>query len=240
MVALAGCGGGAAVGGTPNSLSSIILAPHTPIAMQGCVVTAQQVEGPYFVDAKLDRADIRSDPKSGVQSAGVPLQLSLQLNQISATGCVPLAGAIVDIWQCDALGAYSGFNDPRAGGDLRAQQFLRGFQRSDARGLVTFQTIYPGWYSGRAVHIHFKVRTQPNGPRGHELTSQLYFDETLTDQVHASNAYVKHGNRNMRNERDFIFRWGGEELVLNARREGDGFVAQHTIGVRMNSQLPTA
>ena len=233
LAALSGCSGGAAGGGGSASVSSIILAPHTPTAVQGCVMSAQQVEGPYFVDTKLDRSDIRSDPKSGVIRSGVPLQLSLQLNQISANTCAPLVGAMVDIWQCDAMGAYSGFNDPRAGGDLREQHFLRGFQRTDAQGRVTFQTIYPGWYSGRAVHIHFKVRTQPDGARGHALTSQLYFDETLNDQIHATSSYAKHGVRDTRNERDFIFRRGGEALTLAVERTGDTLLAQHVIGVQI-------
>lgn len=230
--ALVGCTGSAQSTLNEQSLASIVLAPYVPPTQQACVVSAAQVEGPYFNDAKLERADVRSDPRTGVLRAGVPLELNLQLNHVSNTGCAPIVGAIVDIWQCDAHGAYSAFNDPRAGGDLRSQHFLRGYQTSDTQGRVRFQTIYPGWYSGRAVHIHFKVRTQPQGARGHEFTSQLYFNESLTDQIHATRAYLAHGTRDMRNERDFIFRRGGEALTLTVQRVGEQLRAEHVIGVR--------
>src|SRR6188508_2290795 len=117
-----------------------------------CVVTPALTEGPYFVDEMLNRSDIRSDPATGAARPGVPLDLTLALSQVGASGCGPLAGALVDMWHCDALGVYSDVSAQRSVG----QQFLRGYQISDAGGNVRFTTIYPGWYQGRAVHIHFK------------------------------------------------------------------------------------
>ena len=112
-----------------------------------------------------------------------PLQLALAVSTLRGGACTPLAGAVVDVWHCDALGAYSDVRDP--GGSTVGQKFLRGAQTTDTAGLARFTTIYPGAYAGRAVHIHFKVRTGAATARGHEFTSQIYFDDALTDQVHA-------------------------------------------------------
>ena len=91
----------------------------------------------------------------------MPLTLTVALSQVAASGaCTPLANALVDMWHCDALGVYSDVSSQNTLG----QRFLRGYQVSDANGQVQFLTIYPGWYAGRAVHIHFKVRTEPAAP----------------------------------------------------------------------------
>ena len=111
-------------------------------ATPACVVRPQQTEGPYFVDEKLTRSDIRSDPASGAMKPGAPLQLTFNVSRVGA-GCTPLTGAIVDLWHCDALGAYSDVKDP--GGSTVGQKFLRGSQVTDARGAAHFTTIYPGW-----------------------------------------------------------------------------------------------
>ena len=177
----------------------------------GCVVRPQQTEGPYFVDARLNRADIRSDPATGAQKPGAPLDVVFRVSDLAGGRCVPLAGAVVDVWHCDAQGAYSDVQD--AVGDTRGQRFLRGYQVTDPAGLARFSTIYPGWYEGRAVHIHFKIRTAPAAARGREFTSQLYFDDALTEQVHAQAPYARRGRR-VPNERDGLFRRGGRDLVL--------------------------
>ena len=148
-------------------------------------------------------------------SPGVPLRLSLRVSQVTAAGaCAPLAGALVDLWQCDALGVYSDFADTTAKFDARGKKFLRGYQVTDAKGAVAFTTIYPGWYPGRAVHLHFKVRTNPTGASGTDFTSQLYFDEALTDKVHARAPYATKGRRITTNEMDGIFKSGGRQLML--------------------------
>ena len=205
-------------------------------AVPACVVRPQQTEGPYFVDEKLDRSDIRSDPASGTMKPGAPLQITLNVSRAGA-GCTPLAGAIVDLWHCDALGAYSDVTDP--GGSTVGQKFLRGSQVTDAGGKAHFTTIYPGWYQGRAVHVHFKIRTRPpsgtrpsSGP-GHEFTSQLYFDDALTDRIHALAPYATRGRRTVRNEGDGLFLQGGRQLILGVTERGPGYAGTFDIGLQI-------
>jgi protocatechuate 3,4-dioxygenase beta subunit len=188
-----------------------------------CVVQPQQTEGPYFVDGMLQRADVRTEPPSGPAKAGVPLALTFNVSSMSEGGaCTPLAGAHVDLWQCDALGIYSGVKDPSF--DTSGQKFLRGYQLTDATGRAAFTTIYPGWYQGRAVHIHFKIRTNPAGASGQEFTSQLYFDEAMNDRILAQPPYAaKAPSGRTRNASDRIFQNGGAQLVLALEPRGDGY-----------------
>lgn len=195
-----------------------------------CVVTPTQTEGPYFVDQRLNRSDIRSDPADGSLRSGVPLLLTLRVAATSTSGCTPLAGAMVDIWHCDADGAYSGTADPHF--DTRGSRFLRGYQLSDREGIVRFTTIYPGWYPGRAVHIHFKVRATDSARRPVEFTSQLYFDDAFTDRVHVRDPYARRGQRRTRNEGDGIYRDGGSRLTLAASETEHGCAASFEVALR--------
>jgi protocatechuate 3,4-dioxygenase beta subunit len=140
----------------------------------------------------------------------------------------------VHLWQCDANGRYSdvgGWSESTAG-----QKFLRGFQTTDAAGTATFTTIYPGWYEGRAVHVHFKIRTPASGARSKEFTSQLYFDDALSDRVLANAAYPPGATqRRMRNDRDGLFRTNGKPLLLDVREERDGLAATFEIGLELPS-----
>ena len=196
-----------------------------------CVVVPQQTEGPYFVDEHLDRSDIRSDPGTGLVSAGVPLALAFRVTRVGTGGCTPLEGAIVDVWHCDAAGAYSDVSDGRAGFNNRGNKFLRGFQKTGADGVAKFATIYPGWYQGRAVHIHFKIRSS-GGARAQALTSQLYFDDALNAKVFAQAPYTAKGIGGlMPNARDGIFRDGGKRLVLNVKQSGEGYAGTFDVGL---------
>ena len=112
------------------------------------------------------------------------------------------------------------------------QTFLRGHQVTDANGNVQFTTIYPGWYPGRAVHIHFKVRSAAGSSAAYEFTSQFYFDERMTDRVHARAPYSTHTGQRMRNESDGIFRDGGAQLTLPVTERGQGYAAGFTVGMR--------
>ncbi|CAN5272156.1 intradiol ring-cleavage dioxygenase [soil metagenome] len=202
-------------------------------AIPGCVVRPEQTEGPYFVDTRLSRSDIRSDPARGdAVTPGTPLELTFNVSSLAGSACTPLAGAIVDVWQCDALGIYSGVRDPQF--DTGGQQFLRGHQLTDAQGIARFTTIYPGWYRGRAVHIHFKIRSSPSAIRGQEFTSQLYFPDGLTDAVHAEAPYSEKGARDRRNEQDGIYnRSGGSRLLVHPTRSGGGYAATFDIALAM-------
>jgi protocatechuate 3,4-dioxygenase beta subunit len=209
----------------------------TPVLSFGqvppCVVVPAQMEGPYFVEGRLNRSDIRSDPSDNSVAPGVPLRVSLRVSRLSAAGaCGPLANAVVDVWQCDALGRYSDFADTRAQFDTRGRKFLRGHQVTGADGQVEFTTIYPGWYPGRAVHIHFKIRTNPGGP-GTDFTSQLYFDESVTDKVHGQPPYSTKGRRSTMNANDGIFRQGGSQLMLNLKEEGGGYAGRFELALKM-------
>lgn len=199
--------------------------------LPSCVVRPQQTEGPYFVDEKLKRSDIRSDPTSGVVKAGVPLALTFNISRISGGTCTPLAGAQVDVWHCDALGIYSDVTDP--GFNTVGQKFLRGYQMTDATGMARFTTIYPGWYRGRTVHVHFKIRSSPGSARGYDFTSQLYFDDALTDRVHARAPYASKGQRTLRNSGDGIFLNGGQQLMLAPTTTGQGYAATFNIGLQI-------
>jgi protocatechuate 3,4-dioxygenase beta subunit len=191
-----------------------------------CVVRPDLTEGPFFVDEELLRADIRSDPATGEVSAGTPLAISFLVSRLDSASCRPLAGARVDVWQCDALGAYSGV------ADTAKKKFLRGAQITDESGRASFLTIYPGWYRGRTVHIHFKIRSRTNAAAASEFSSQLFFDEALTDAVHASAPYSSRGMRTLRNDDDWIYRRGGSALMLDVGPDGSGgYAATFDIGL---------
>ncbi len=210
-----------------------VFAAQAP-ALPGCIARPESTEGPYFVNAELNRSDIRTEPSTGAVSEGVPLQLAFNVSQITDGTCGVLAGAMVDVWQCDAAGAYSGFTDGRAGFQTEGLTFLRGYQRTDANGVARFTTIYPGWYQGRTVHLHFKVRTEVAG-QPYEFTSQLYFDDALTDRVHAQAPYAAKGRREMRNPNDFIFRdAGGASLVLALSEAASGFATTFDLGLDLS------
>ncbi|MEO5798690.1 MAG: intradiol ring-cleavage dioxygenase [Gemmatimonadales bacterium] len=200
-----------------------------------CVVRPAQVEGPYFVDEKLERSDIRSDPATRVLSPGTPLLLTFRVSRLLRGLCAPLAGATVDIWHCDALGIYSDERDEAAGFDSRGKKFLRGYQTTSRAGLARFVSIYPGWYEGRAVHVHFKIRTAGASGTHHDFTSQLYFNDTLTDRVHARAPYATKGKGRLPNAADDIFReQHGPDLILNTTRRGGGYAAIFDVAVSID------
>ncbi|MBW4482328.1 MAG: intradiol ring-cleavage dioxygenase [Tildeniella torsiva UHER 1998/13D] len=213
---------------------------QSPAAGQpACTVRPQQTEGPYFVDEGLNRSDIRADPASGAVKPGVPLRLQFQVSQMGGDSCAPLAGAIVDVWHCDATGVYSDVSD-RSFSTL-GQKFLRGSQVTGGDGTVEFLTIYPGWYPGRTVHIHFKIRTsgasvQNNGQsnsQGYEFTSQLYFDDALSDRIYTQAPYSTSGQRTTRNSNDGIFQGGGEQLTLAVTQDGEGYTGRFDVGLEL-------
>lgn len=199
-------------------------------SLPGCVVKPEQTEGPYFVDEKLNRSDIRFDPSDGSIREGVPLQLVFQVSQISSGACTPLAGAIVDVWHCDAEGVYSDVDERRF--NTLGKKFLRGYQTTDANGTAQFVTIYPGWYPGRAVHIHFKIRTNSASQASREFTSQLYFDDALTEQIYQQPPYATSSQHTL-NAQDGIFRNGGDQLTLQLTPAAAGYIGKFSIGLQL-------
>ena len=195
-----------------------------------CVVRPELTIGSHFVDDQLNRSDIRYDPLEENVSPGTPLTLNIRVFNAASNRCTPLKGAQVDVWHCDAMGIYSGVIEHVF--NTRGQQFLRGYQFTDADGRVQFQTIYPGWYSGRTVHIHFTIRTKTPTGRAYQFTSQLFFRDAVTDLVHSKKPYKKKGERDTRNRDDSIFKMGGSQLLLNVRGDGaGGYIASINIGL---------
>ena len=236
---VAGCVPGSAqptstprAGASYGAAATALPAEATSAAGSGaCVVRPELTEGPYFVDERLNRSDIRSDPGTGVVEQGALLALTFRVSQVGDGSCVPLEGAWVDIWHCNALGVYSDVSDP--GFDSSGQQFLRGYQATDADGVAAFTSIYPGWYSGRTVHIHFKIRTGVGEGETsfYDFTAQLFFDEALNDQVHTQQPYASKGYRDTLNSRDNIY---DDRLLLTVAETGQGYAAVFDIGLQID------
>lgn len=191
-----------------------------------CIVRPALTEGPYYVDEKLNRSDIRSDPSDGSVKDGLALQITMNVSQINGSDCTALAGATVDVWHCDAAGVYSDASDPSF--NTKGKKFLRGYQTTDANGQVRFTTLYPGWDSGRAVHIHFKIRTTS----GHEFTSQWFFNDSQSDQLFTQAPYASKGARNTRNSNDSIYNGGGDRLLLALSPASQGYTTSFDIGLQ--------
>ena len=178
-----------------------------------CVLAPEQTEGPYYIAGEKLRRNITEG------RPGTPLLLRLAV--VDASTCKPIRGATVDVWHCDALGAYSGVNGSRG-------TFMRGVQRTNAQGVATFRTVYPGWYQGRTVHIHVKVHVRGNVVH----TGQLYFPDRLTDAVYRKSPYNRRPGRTTRNADDAIFRNGGKRSLLKlSRRRAGGYVGAITMGL---------
>ncbi|MFF8865210.1 intradiol ring-cleavage dioxygenase [Streptomyces sp. NPDC015139] len=188
--------------------------PAPPLAA-ACVLTPEQTEGPYYLDLERVRKDITEG------KAGVPL--TLRVTVIDSTTCATLPDTAVDIWHCDALGIYSGYV---AGGSTPDTTFLRGVQLTDASGVAEFTTVYPGWYVGRALHIHVKTHaggTVSNGTyHGGRVshTGQLYFSEAYNTRVAALSPYRNNTATRTLNARDGIYRNGGSATLLTLTQTG--------------------
>jgi len=236
--------GGAALAGAWRAM------PSTP----ACVLTTEQEEGPFYVDASKVRRDITEDKQ------GVPLQLKIAL--VNAKTCSPLANAALDIWHCDAMGVYSAFTDVKMGPPpgagpggrppmgpppegfgpppgmgnrhLDKTRFLRGIQPTDSSGMAQFQTIYPGWYQGRTIHIHMKVHVGGNVAH----TGQLFFPEDITERIAKLQPYAKHSDLHLTTQaEDHVFQdeHGAPGLVtlarIQPRSDSAGFIATVTVAV---------
>lgn len=153
-----------------------------------CAVTPTETVGPYPSLVDLFRSDIREG------RAGTPLTLTIAVVS-AANGCNPVAAANVEIWQCDAAGDYSQY------GSQRAETFLRGIQTTNASGEVTFTTVFPGWYQGRATHIHVEVVRNGSSVK----VTQLAFPESINAAVYRTGVYASRGANPLANTQDGIF-----------------------------------
>jgi|SRR5436190_8093143 len=179
-----------------------------------CVLTPEQTEGPYYIAGEHVRRNITEG------HPGTPLMLRAFV--VDASTCRAIRNAAVDIWHADAAGIYSGFG--RGSGN---RTFMRGIQRTNAKGLALFRTVYPGWYPGRTAHIHVKVHIAGNVVH----TGQLYFPDKVTDSAYRKAPYASRPGRDTRNATDSVFRNGGSRSLLRVRKSGSVFVATITMGV---------
>ena len=193
-----------------------------------CVLTPELTEGPYYIANEKVRRNITEG------RPGTPL--ALKTTVVNASSCKPIKGAAVDVWHCDAGGSYSGYTSGGGGGGgapgghespTDSQTFMRGIQRTDSNGLAVFQTVYPGWYQGRAVHIHVKVHL--GGSVVH--TGQFFFPDATTDLVYRSAPYAARGTRDKRNADDAIYVNGGSKGLLKLTKTASGWVGAITMGV---------
>jgi protocatechuate 3,4-dioxygenase beta subunit len=192
-----------------------------------CTLTPEQMEGPYY----LDLGKVRQDITEG--KPGVPLRLVIQVREASPL-CAPIAKAAVDVWHCDALGIYAGYEGavvaPTHVQPVNDRTFLRGTQISNADGIVELRTIYPGWYTGRTTHVHVKVRIGTTA-----ATTQLYFPEDVTAAVYRNAPYDQHPNRDTSNATDAALKAVSDKPLVMWHvlpAVGAGLVATATLAIK--------
>ena len=211
-----------------------------------CTLAQEATQGPYWSDVDSIRSDLRED------RPGTTLTLALRVQDISECSAggeaAPVANSVVEIWHCDAGGVYSGFESGSTGGGGNSSAgetsdgsysqgnaeaavtddgtYLRGAQVADANGVVQFVTVYPGWYRGRTVHIHLKVHIDKRTV----LTTQLYFDEALNDEVFVTSPYDEHAGRDTTNDNDAIF---AETGLLTVQPRAEGYLGLINLGIEI-------
>ena len=221
------------ISGPERLLESLGVSDVAQAAATSCVLTPNKTEGPYFVDEKLNRSDIRADPSDGSVQPGTPVSLTMVVVRADGS-CAPVSGAIVDIWHANAAGKYSDISSEGTSG----KKYLRGLQASDANGQTKFTTIFPGWYQGRAVHIHFKVRVFAGSSQTYEFTSQLFFDPSTASAVYETGVYASRGQATTANTSDGIYGGDGSKLVVALTPDGNGgYAGTFVVGL---SGLPSS
>ncbi len=214
----AGCDGDTTPTPTTPATPSAPATPttSTPTGSQ-CAITPEETGGPFPSIGDFVRSDVRGG------SEGTELRLEITVVDAS-DNCAPVSGAAVSIWQCDAAGDYSQY------GSARSETFLRGVQTTDAEGKVEFTTVYPGWYQGRATHIHVEVSLE-----GRTLkTSQIAFPDEVSAAVHATGVYAPHGRNPTTNASDGIFRDGVSlQLASLSGDPGAGYRGTFQLGVAL-------
>jgi len=195
-------------------------------AAAGCNPAPTETEGPF--PTEVPASYVRSDITNG--KTGYPLAINLTIGN-SNNSCAALEGVIVDIWHCDAEGNYSEYG---GGGmqsaDYQSLHFLRGRQITDAAGLVNFSSIFPGWYSGRATHIHVHVY---NASGSSLKVTQIAFPEVAGSAVLSVNGYAKGLNGYTYNAKDNVFSddTAAIEIATVTGSVADGFILAMNISV---------
>jgi protocatechuate 3,4-dioxygenase beta subunit len=226
ILGAAGLAFAAGCGSSPTSASTTTASSGTSTSggttgTAGCAVAPEETAGPYPDHTGMlnNPAFYRQDITEG--RSGLPLTLILTIVNVN-NSCAALTNASVEIWQCDAAGTYSEY------GTASAQTFLRGLQTTDTNGVVTFRTIYPGWYQGRATHIHLQVFVNGAAVK----TTQIAFPEDVSADVYRTATYASHGQNSTTNSRDNVFADGTDhELAALAGDTTTGYTATLTVGV---------
>ena len=183
-------------------------------AARTCRLSPVQTAGPFYLEDALLRQDI-TDGKPGIA-------LKLQFDVLQLDGCQPLGDAALEVWHCDAQGAYSG-----VGAD-QGSRFLRGVQITDAAGHAEFRSILPGYYPGRTNHVHVKVHLAERDIH----TGQLYFPEAIIRPAMARPPYSHPGQEWTALEQDYLYRrQEGDQSIAEMQADGDGFIARLTLVV---------
>jgi protocatechuate 3,4-dioxygenase beta subunit len=226
LAALGGVGLSGLIGGRASGLLGGAASAE---AASNCIILSPEVtEGPYWINNKLTRRDIRDG------RTGLPLEIAFTVE--NAKTCKPISGADVEIWHCDAGGLYSGFESasqggPGSGSVTDSKRYLRGHQKSNASGKATFLTVFPGWYRGRTPHVHLKVHV--GGKVIH--TGQVFFNEKTTAAVYKVAPYKSHGQPDTSHAADMIYaQAGGSKAILHLRARGagnEGYRGTITLGV---------
>jgi protocatechuate 3,4-dioxygenase beta subunit len=229
-----------AVTTTVPTLDSAATTAPTTSAVAGvaaqCDTIPEETAGPFPGDGSngpdirsvdgVVRRDIRTSIGSASATAeGTPLTFTLQMRN-AANGCVAYPGAAVYAWHCDRDGNYSMYSSP-----ITAENYLRGIQEADANGNVTFDSIFPGCYSGRWPHIHFEVfasLADAVGGAAPIATSQLAFPADACADAYAAAGYDGSASNLSRLslDSDMVFADGGSNQI--ATMSGDtatGFTA---------------
>jgi protocatechuate 3,4-dioxygenase beta subunit len=186
-----------AVGGTKAMTDKATYPDPFTGALTSCLLVSTTTEGPCNTATDLDREDISEG------WTGLPVRLALKVVDSS---CNPLAGAVVKIWHTNILGSYSG-QTPSNSFCLKQQSyatmdFMRGVRTTSSAGIVYFDTVFPGWYPGRAIHIHFQIKMGGTSTR----ISQLFFPESLNQSIFASHPeYKPYGAPDTSNASDGVF-----------------------------------
>jgi protocatechuate 3,4-dioxygenase beta subunit len=235
VLAALGAGVGAAVAAcgssstSPTATAATTTTTRTPGTVNAsCAVSPTETRGPYPDTTGMinNSAFFRRDITEG--KPGIPLALTLTVVNVNSA-CAAVSGLQVEIWQCDATGNYSEYSQPGFNGT--GQTFLRGVQTTDANGQVTFNTIYPGWYAGRATHIHVDAY------RGGAIvkSTQIAFPETVSSAVYASGVYAAHGqNAQTTNANDNVFSDGvTNELATVSGSPSSGYTAMLNVGIQI-------
>ncbi len=217
--ALGAAGAAVAVGcadaPTSPSSSTTTTTTTTTSTNASCSVTPSETAGPYPSLTDMIRSDIREG------LAGTPLTLTVKVVNANSA-CTPVSNAQVEIWHCDQGGNYSQY------GSTSARTFYRGIQTTNSNGEVTFITNYPGWYQGRATHIHIEATLNGRSAK----VSQIAFPESVNNVVHASGVYASRGANPTSNLSDGIFADSlSAELVTPTGSVAAGYTASFQLAV---------